>query len=261
MIKHEASGFRLCYGGLELPFHIETRPRKNLSIAVHPDRTLTVVAPPGADVEKVLARVDGRAAWIARQWRNFAQAASPSSPRATTAEGEMAAEPGRYGYFPGETHWYLGRAYRLKMRPDEARSGRPSVELEDRFFWLVVPDREPERIAALLEAWYRARAKDVFALWLDNCLERSRSLGLDGAPPFEVRKMQKRWGSCTPGGKILLGLDLVKCPVDCIEYVLFHELCHLRHPHHGPEFYALLSRFLPDWTQRKARLEEWGRKI
>ncbi len=73
--------------------------------------------------------------------------------------------------------------------------------------------------------------------------------------------MHKRWGSCTPDGKVMLNLDLVKAPVDCIEYVIVHELCHKEVPHHGPEFYRLLSRFLPDWEERKERLEEFGRKI
>lgn len=144
---------------------------------------------------------------------------------------------------------------------DEAEQARKSVVLEDRFLWIATPDpSDAARIERLLECWYRAQAREVFALWMGKCLANARSLGLD-APPFEVRKMQKRWGSCTPGGKLLLNLDLVKAPVDGIEYVLFHQLCHLKIPHHGPEFYRLLSRFLPDWKERKAKLEEWGERI
>lgn len=258
MITPEKDGYLLRYGGLSLPFRIETRRRKTLSIALHPDATLQVIAPEGADVETVLARVDGRAQWIAKQWRAATRAGD------LAARGAAPRAPHSFG--AGETHWFLGRAYRLKIAPLEAGRGEAGeVEgliAEGPFLWIT--SRTPSdaaRTQALLEIWYRAQAREVFALWLGKCLSQARSLGLEDAPPFEVRKMEKRWGSCTPGGKILLGLDLVKCPVDCIEYVLFHELCHLKHPHHGPEFYRLLERFLPDWKARKAKLEEWGEKI
>lgn len=248
MIERTKSGFVLRYGALELPFAIEERRRSTVSIAVHPDRRLEVVAPEGADVEKVLSRVEGKARWIARQWRFFAPALA--------REGEA-----RYGFFAGETHWFLGRAYRLKIalpQKDECEG----VTQEGRFFWVVTlaPD-DAARVEKLLTGWYRGEAHRVFAQWMDNCLASSRSLELAAPPEWEVRQMHKRWGSCTSGGKILLALDLVKMPVDCIEYVLFHELCHLKHSHHGPEFYRLLERFLPDWKARKAKLEEWGEKI
>ena len=260
MIRETPSGFVLSYGALELPFSIESSARKSVAISVHPDRSLRVVAPRGADVPTVLKRVEGKARWIARQWRFF----SP-------ATAELASD--RHGYFAGETHWYLGRAYRLKMLPLEreesgADAMRAGVTLEGRFLWVraKAPDEEAEearaaRVQRLLTAWYRERAHEVYALWLEKCLAQSRSLELGAAPTWEVRRMEKRWGSCTPDGKLMLGLDLVKTPVDCIEYVLFHELCHLKVPHHGPEFYRLLSRFLPDWKARKAKLEEWGEKI
>jgi predicted metal-dependent hydrolase len=67
--------------------------------------------------------------------------------------------------------------------------------------------------------------------------------------------MARRWGSFTQNKTILLNLALVKAPVTCIDYVIMHELCHLREPNHGPRFYRLLSRHMPDWDSRKHRLE------
>lgn len=256
MIRETPSGFILSYGALELPFCIESSARTTVAISVHPDRSLRVVAPRGADVPTVLQRVEGKARWIAGQWRSF-------SPVFTDITSD------RYGYFAGETHWYLGRAYRLKLLPllpDDIYT--VGVEREDRFLWVRarVPRDESEaarssRVERMIKDWYRERAYEVYELWLEKCLSRSRSLELKAPPIWEVRQMEKRWGSCTKGGKLMLGLDLVKTPVDCIEYVIFHELCHLKVAHHGPEFYRLLSRFVPDWKTRKANLEEWGKKI
>ena len=75
-------------------------------------------------------------------------------------------------------------------------------------------------------------------------------------PPFEIRQMAKRWGSCTPEGKILLNLKLIQVPKHLIDYVVMHELCHLKEHHHGAAFCAPLGRAMPDWQERRQRLNE-----
>jgi len=67
--------------------------------------------------------------------------------------------------------------------------------------------------------------------------------------------MRTQWGSCSPKGDVLLNPYLVKAPKACIEYVVAHELCHLREHNHSERFYRLLSRVLPDWEARKAELD------
>jgi predicted metal-dependent hydrolase len=70
-----------------------------------------------------------------------------------------------------------------------------------------------------------------------------------------VQRLQKRWGSCTPKGTILLNPELVQAPGHCIDYVVIHELCHLVHPDHSSAFYKLLDRLMPEWKKWKERLE------
>ena len=67
--------------------------------------------------------------------------------------------------------------------------------------------------------------------------------------------MPERWGSCISSGEILLNPGLIKTPGACGEYVIFHELCHLRHPNHSISFFQMLDAVLPDWKERKHRLE------
>ncbi len=230
-------GFFLRYDSLTIPFRIVHRPRKDLAITVHPEMRLEVLAPEGARQGAVLARVQRRAAWIARQWRFFDQY-QPSQPGPR--------------YVSGETHLYLGRHYRLKVQ-----EGSPEeVKLIGRFLHVRTAHRhDVVTVRTLLEGWYRNHAQRVFAERLKGCLESTRSLGLAMVPNLIVRKMAKRWGSCTRAGNILLNLDLVQVPVHCIDYVIVHELCHLKVHNHGKEFYRLLTRSLPDWEARKMRLE------
>ena len=70
-----------------------------------------------------------------------------------------------------------------------------------------------------------------------------------------VRQLEHRWGSMTPRGKLILNRSLIRSSVDAIDYVITHELCHLRHNHHGSEFFGLLDRVMPDWRKRKIKLE------
>jgi predicted metal-dependent hydrolase len=75
------------------------------------------------------------------------------------------------------------------------------------------------------------------------------------SPNWSIRRMKRRWGSCTKGGTILLNVLLIQASPRCIDYVITHELCHLTHHNHNTAFFRLLDRVMPDWRERKSRLE------
>src|SRR5690606_8352376 len=99
-----------------------------------------------------------------------------------------------------------------------------------------------------------SKAKEYFSKRVDVWVPWCRKHHLP-EPRMRIHRMAKRWGSAGQDGRILLNPDLIHVPARCIDYVIVHEICHLRHPHHGPPFFRLLSSLLPDWKSVKERLE------
>ena len=198
------------YAGEQIPVALKFKKRRHLSISVYPDCSVTAFGTSGVvPPEEVLAHLESRRAWIAKQRRYF-ETFHPL--------------PEVKRFVSGETHLYLGRQYRLRVR--HARD--VEVKLIGRFLNVSVPEpEEPKCVRTALDVWYRAHADPIFRERMARCLESAPSLqGV--APTLRIRRMTKRWGSCTRTGTITLSTELIKTPLHCIEYVIMHELCHLR---------------------------------
>lgn len=229
--RHEVS-----FGSRRIAFALKRTARRTLAITVKPDVSVVVTAPRGVGIEAVKARVRKRAMWIRRQQDYFSSFQPKLPPRR---------------YVSGETHRYLGRQYRLKVveGPGEA------AKLLGKFIEVETTRKgDSRRIRRLVQDWYDRRARDRFARSLAECLPRFH--GRVGSPKVRIRRMPKRWGSWTPKGIIYLNPELVLAPSTCIDYVVTHELCHLVHASHGSKFYDLIQRVMPDWRERKERLEQ-----
>lgn len=208
--------------------------RQTLAIEVHPDSRVLVRAPIDCPETLISERVQKRAAWISRQLAEF--------------ERYRPRTPARQ-YISGESHLYLGRQYRLKL----AEGDSVSVKLTRGQLLVSLPgEPEPERVKTLLHRWYLDRARAVFTEVLDATLPHFKGVE---QPRLIVRAMQSRWGSLSRAGTMTLNLNLVRAPRPCIEYVVSHELCHTRHRDHDARFFKLLGHVMPDWEQRKQRLE------
>ena len=224
------------FGSRLIEFEVLRRDRAQLSIEVHPGGSVVVVAPRSRSLEEIVARVRKRGVWICRQIDYFERFEPLPPPRQ---------------YVSGETHLYLGRHYRLKV----AKGEEDTVKLIGKFLRVhSVRPSENKYTEALVLEWYRLHARQTFERRLSSCLESMNGLKL-ARPKMIVRRIKSRWGSCSKRGTVLLNTELVKAPVDCIDYVIMHELCHLKIHGHTPAFYRLLSRCMPDWEKRKVRLE------
>ena len=154
--------------------------------------------------------------------------------------------------FGGLTHLYLGRQYKLKVRSH--------VQQQVKLFrgCLVVQSHKPkdrELTRELVENWYRERAHLKLKERLHHCRQLFPRPDDFHPAGLVIRKLKQRWGSMTADRKLILNRWLVRASVDAIDYVITHELCHIQHNHHGPEFYKLLDRVMPDWQKRKSKLE------
>ena len=228
---------QITYGRSVIEFDVERRDRKTLEIAVEPDLRIRIAAPHDAKTDDIDAKVRKRAAWIKRQQAYFRQ--------------YLPRTPARR-YVSGETHRYLGRQYRLKVRAvqaDRVRLYQGYIDVE------TIRPKTPSHIRNLVVGWYRARARIKFQERLEISLKRF--IRPDDFVPTAVivRQLQQRWGSMSPSNRLVLNTRLIEAPVDAIDYVITHELCHIAHPHHGPAFIDLLSIVLPDWERRKEKLE------
>lgn len=223
------------WGTVEIPYRYFYSHRKTIGISVHPDLSVTVRAPHGTSIEKVRDFVYRRAGWISRAWRDF----EPYLPK----------QPERR-YIVGETHRYLGRQYRLKVE----RGAADSVKCLRGFLWVTIKEEiTPERTEVVLDAWYRHHAKEVFKECLMACHQRVFREDIP-LPNLRIRKMASRWGSYSSKGQVTLNLALIKAPKDCIDYVIIHELCHYKVKYHGPKFWKLLHRLMPDFEERRKKL-------
>lgn len=212
--------------------------RRQPSIAIHVDidGRVLVDAPMSAPRERVRQALMRRVAWIARQREAVAGYSQPAAPRE---------------YVSGETWHYLGRRYLLKVvRGSEA----VAVRLRGGYLEInVEADAPAARVRDRLEAWYRQRAHEVLTKRMAAVSADLRWVRVP--PPITLRRMRRQWGSCSPAGRITLNTELIRAPRACIDYVILHELCHLKAHDHSKGFYRLLDAHAPDWRRTKTRLD------
>jgi predicted metal-dependent hydrolase len=226
----------LMFGSEQIDFSVQYRERQSLSISVHPDLSVEVYAPHDATLKKIHEKVKKRAPWIIKQ-RSMFERFLPRLPERR--------------FVSGESFYYLGRQYRLRV----VKGTQAKATLARGVFTIQVlkdsPATAPRRTA---ERWLRERAEIYFEKRLAILRDKLKR-HTEVQPTLELKSMPKRWGSCTKAGKIILNPQLIKAPSHCIDYVIVHELCHLVFHNHSPQYWKLLRKMMPDWRERKERLE------
>jgi predicted metal-dependent hydrolase len=229
------------FGSKQIDFRLEYSNRKTLGITVTPDLSVLVKAPVDTSFEKVKEKLRKKAPWIIRQ-QSFFLTFHPKTPARK--------------FIAGETHFYLGRQYRLKIISEKLKVKNEEVKLKGQFLEIFTQDKS--KIKVLVEDWYLSKAKDKFPQIAKPLFEEFATKHNLSLSTFHLslRNMPTRWGSCTPKGKIILNPELIKAPKGCIEYVIIHELCHLVHHDHTQKFIDLQAKEMQDWEKWKMKLEK-----
>jgi predicted metal-dependent hydrolase len=236
---------RIRYGDEVIRFRVRVQPDRRVprvAIHVEPDGRVLVDAPSGATSASVLAAVRKRSGWISRHVE-----------AARERRGGLQARE----YVSGESLLYLGRRYRLKVAVEAAAP--LNAALRGAYLVVTTPQRSVVLIRDALDAWYRQRAKEVLTHRLEAVAATLR--WVRSVPEMRLRNMTVQWGSCSPAGRITLNPMLVKAPRECIDYVMLHELIHLRHHNHGAQFYRTLDRHMPGWQALKRRLDDMAEEL
>jgi predicted metal-dependent hydrolase len=226
------------YGDMKIEYVVVHNPRlsSKVRIHVHPHGLVEVESPTEKSALEICHAVRQRARWIVKHLEATWELRAHALPRE---------------YVSGETHFYLGRRYQLKIV--EAAQKRPTVAMRGGQIHIAVRTAESAAIRRRLNAWYYDRASGYFSRRLSEIT--TTVPWLQKVPPLKLVKMRKQWGSCSPSGSINLNPWLIRAPRDCIDYVLIHEICHLREHNHSKRYYELLEQHYPDWRKVKLRLD------
>lgn len=220
-------------GSLEV--EVKFKPIKNLHLSVHPPNgRVTVSSPEFFDLEKIEVYLTTKLGWIKREQKKIAE---------QEREGEKL-------MVTRESHYFLGKRYLLKVT--EAK--RASVTVHHQVIELFSPARYTTvQKQKQLGNWYRQQLNAVLTKLLTHHL-RIMNLTINN---FCVRKMKTKWGSCNDTNNLLnFNIELIKKPIECIEYIVVHELVHLMERNHNKNFIILMDRYLPNWRTQKKILNE-----
>lgn len=237
---------KLTLPGTDLDFLFQRDGCRTLRMTVKADGSVRVKAPAGLPTARVFSFMRARLTWIQEKRTFFA------AHRGTCVPARA-----------GATALYLARSFTI--RPVPARKNA-EARLAGRFLELPCLCRgaDAEADAGAVERAFRRWQKNMAQLVLGRRLARmerlARSVFNDDrhVSSLAVRSLKRRWGSCSAKGEITLAVQLIAMPLPLIDYVLCHELCHLRAMNHGPRFHALLLALLPDAKMRERRIHIWG---
>jgi predicted metal-dependent hydrolase len=207
---------------------------KNMHLAVYPPTgRIRIAVPLRVNDDSIKLFVASKMAWIKRNQRNFKNQERQSP----------------YEYVERESHYFLGKRYLLQVVESEKQQvilkNKATIQL------FVKSDATIKQKAAIMNGWYR---KELNTIIIPLLAQWTSKIGVEPSE-WQIRQMKTKWGSCnTESKKIILNLELARKPLNCVEYILVHELIHLLERYHNDNFLALMDMYLPNWRISKREL-------
>lgn len=219
-----------------IPVEIIKKNIKNMHLYVQPpDGKVQVSAPKHLSDESIVMFVRTKIGWIKKQRIRF-----QNQPRQTQRQ-----------YVSGESFYVLGKQYYLQV--EYSYKGNSLVLSGDKAILTVRKESTVKQRETFVREWYRSVLKTEIEKYLPKW-ETKTGFYCDS---WQTKYMTTRWGTCNVNTKKLwFNLQLAKKPIDCIEYIIIHELAHLKVKNHGEEFVAILDKYMPYWREVKKKLNE-----
>ena len=212
----------------QLSVDIVRKDIKNMHLAVYPPTgRVRIAAPLRIDDEAVRLFAISKISWIRKHQRNF-----KSQDR----------EPARQ-YKERESHYYQGKRFLLRVIEHDAP---PRVEIKTKTYLdlYIRPNASKEQKQFILNEWYRGELKKLIQPLIDKW---EKKIGVQ-VSEWQVKKMKTKWGTCNIERKrIWINLELAKKPIECLEYIIVHEMIHLLERHHNGRFLSLMEKYMPQW--------------
>ena len=216
---------------------VRTKRRKTASIKVI-DGSVQAIVPDQLSDGRVQDLIQKRTPWIRKRLREQSQIITPKPKE----------------YVSGESFTYLGRNYRLKV----SRGTDREVKLKGGYLEVSLPKKPKDGdIRTALIEWYEQHA-------LERLTQKTnRYAGIMGVTPssISVRDYKARWGSCSSKGEISYNWRIIIAPHHIVDYVVVHELCHLKHPNHSPAYWKSVNREFSDYQVCRRWLKEHGTEL
>ena len=219
-----------------IPVEVIRKNIKNMHLSVlPPDGRVRVSVPAQLTDEAITMFVRTKLGWIKKQQEKFQQ-----QPRQSERQ-----------YVSGETLYVWGKQYFLQV--EYSYKGNALTLSGDKAILTVRKESSPKQRESFVNEWYRNLLKQEVAKYLPKW-EKTTGLYCSS---WQSKYMTTKWGTCNPTSKkIWLNLQLAKKPIECLEYVILHELAHLKVHNHGPEFTTILDQYMPYWREHKRRLND-----
>ncbi len=221
---------------MAIKYNIIFSRRRSISIIVSPDKGVVVRAPYRASLKTINKFVREKEGWIRKQTERYSAVTRINKDKK---------------YIGGEIHLLMGREFILKITD----SSQSFVNQQDNIIE-VGTGGNYGKVKMLLERFYREKAEEIISAKLKEILSKYRDYNFSPLQ-FVVRSLKSRWGSCTSKGKITISSELIKLDERFTEYVIIHELCHLKYHDHGKEYYRLLEELVPDYKAIRKELRKY----
>jgi predicted metal-dependent hydrolase len=209
--------------------------RKSFGLEITPNGQLIVRAPKSASDAQIQAVVAQKAAWIAKARARLGAQYPDRTPKT---------------FSPGETFWYLGEQYPVRLVDRQ----RPLLELEGAFRLARHAHSQAKQIFI---AWYREETRHITHELIADYAKHF-NLKVNGV---RITSARTRWGSCSGKGNLNFTYRLCMAPCEVIEYVVVHELAHLKVPNHSRTFWAEVAKMYPGYQQQRAWLKQHGYRL